>query len=183
MVKPLGSMLTGVPGYLGAAILADGRAALVLDAAFVARAGAGRRGPAAAPLEVATGEAAIAAPHVLVVDDQFTVRELQRSILEAAGYPVETAKDGREAFLRLQQGGIEMVLTDIEMPEMTGLELLAAIRADPELQSLPVVIITSRGSDEDRRLGAEAGADAYVVKSEFDQQALLDTVRRLAVLR
>jgi two-component system chemotaxis sensor kinase CheA len=174
-----------VPGYLGAAILADGRAALVLDAAHVARAGAGRHSPApAADQPVVTGSgAAITPPRVLVVDDQFTVRELQRSILEAAGYPVETAKDGREGLERVRRGDIDLVLSDLEMPEMDGLEMLAAIRADPATESLPVVIVTSRGSEEDRRKGAEAGADAYVVKGEFDQQALLDTVRRLAVLR
>jgi two-component system chemotaxis sensor kinase CheA len=183
VVKPLGSMLAGVPGYLGAAILPDGRAALILDAAFVARAGAARHAPGPAPAAAGGGATAPEPPRVLVVDDQFTVRELQRSILEAAGYPVETAKDGREALDRIRRGGIELVLTDLEMPEMDGLALLAAIRADAEAGSLPVVIVTSRGSEEDRRLGAEAGADAYVVKSEFDQQTLLDTVRRLANLR
>ncbi|MFL5844050.1 MAG: response regulator [Solirubrobacteraceae bacterium] len=181
VVKPLGAMLSGVPGYLGAAILADGRAALVLDPSYVARAGATRRGaPAVATPAVAP---ATEPPRLLVVDDQFTVRELQRSILESAGYPVETAKDGQEALERLRRGGIDLVLSDLEMPIMNGLELLAAVRAEAELGSLPFVIVTSRGSEEDRQRGAEAGADAYVVKGEFDQQALLDTVRRLAVLR
>lgn len=184
VVKPLGAMLTGVPGYLGAAILPDGRAALVLDPAWIARAGAGRRGPvAAAATGALPGAGTVEPPRILVVDDQFTVRELQRSILEAAGFPVETARDGREALDRIRRGGIEMVLSDLEMPEMDGLELLAALRADPDTQSLPVVIVTSRGSEEDRRRGAEAGADAYVVKGEFDQRALLETVQRLAVLR
>lgn len=184
VVKPLGTMLSGVPGYLGAAILPDGTAALVLDPAYVARAGATRRPVAGARSAPATAPGASPEPpRLLVVDDQFTVRELQRSILEAAGYPVEIAKDGREALDRVRQGGIDLVLTDLEMPEMTGLELLTAIRQVPETASLPVVIITSRGDEEDRRRGAEAGADAYVVKSEFDQQALLDIVRRLAVLR
>ena len=183
VVKPLGSMLAGIPGYLGAAILPDGRAALVLDPAWVARAGAGRRGPAPVPIASAPDAGTAVAPRILVVDDQFTVRELQRSILEAAGFPVEIARDGREALDRVRLGGIEMVLTDVEMPEMDGLELLAAIRADEATRSLPVVLVTSRGSEEDRRRGAEAGADAYVVKGEFDQRALLETVQRLAVLR
>ena len=185
VVKPLGTLLSAVPGYLGAAILADGRAALVLDAAHVTREGAAglTAPPAAAQGEPATAAAATEAPRVLVVDDQFTVRELQRTILEAAGYPVETAKDGREALDRIRRGGIDLVLTDLEMPEMDGLELLAALRGDEATASLPVVIVTSRGTEEDRRRGAEAGADAYVVKAEFDQQTLLDTVRRLGVLR
>src|SRR5581483_6735815 len=175
-------MLGAIPGYLGAAILPDGRAALILDAAHVTREGGARRhrGPAeAAPATVAGAGAPTEPPRILVVDDQFTVRELQRSILEAAGYPVETAKDAREALDRIRRGGIDLVLTDLEMPEMDGLELLAAVRADEATASLPVVVVTSRGSEEDRRRGAAAGADAYVVKSEFDQRVLLDTVRRL----
>jgi two-component system chemotaxis sensor kinase CheA len=184
VVKPLGAMLSAVPGYLGAAILPDGAAALVLDPSYVARTGATRRGAVApAPAAAAATSAATEPPRILVVDDQFTVRELQRSILEAAGYPVETAKDGVEALDRLRRGGVDLVLSDLEMPAMDGLELLAAVRGDADLGSLPFVIVTSRGSEEDRQRGADAGADAYVVKGEFDQQALLDTVRRLAVLR
>jgi two-component system chemotaxis sensor kinase CheA len=117
---------------------------------------------------------------VLVVDDQFTVRELQRSILHASGYRVEVACDGREALDALgAEGDFDLVVTDLQMPEMDGLELLGAIRADPDHSSLPVVVVTSRGSEEDRKRGAEAGADAYIVKDAFDQQALLETVRRL----
>jgi two-component system chemotaxis sensor kinase CheA len=119
-------------------------------------------------------------PTVLIVEDSFTVRELQRSILEAAGYPVVTARDGGDALRAL--GGhpdVALVITDLEMPELDGLELTRAIRGDPERSSLPVVIVTSRGSDEDRRRGVEAGADAYMVKSDFNQQALLATVERL----
>jgi CheY-like chemotaxis protein len=117
---------------------------------------------------------------VLVVDDQFTVRELQRSILEAGGYRVSTATDGGDALGKLNgDPGIALVVTDVEMSEMDGIELLKAIRADASRASLPVIIVSSRGRDEDRRRGADAGADAYIVKGEFDQQTLLDTVRRL----
>jgi two-component system chemotaxis sensor kinase CheA len=117
---------------------------------------------------------------VLVVDDQFTVRELQRSILEAAGYEVATARDGREALAAVSRdASIELVVTDIEMPELDGYALLQSIRARDHNASLPVVIVTSQGSDEDRRRGAALGADAYIVKEEFNQQALLETVRRL----
>ena len=117
---------------------------------------------------------------MLVVEDSLTVRELQRSILEAAGYRVETARDGREALERLgRDETIELVLTDVDMPEMNGLELTAAIRVHPTYSALPVIVVTSRGEDEDRRRGIEAGADAYMVKRGFDQQALLETVERL----
>jgi two-component system chemotaxis sensor kinase CheA len=100
--------------------------------------------------------------------------------LRASGYRVEVACDGREALDALNtKEPFDLVVTDLQMPEMDGLALLAAIRADPEHSSLPVVIVTSRGSEEDRKRGAQAGADAYIVKDEFDQQALLETVERL----
>ena len=177
VVKPLGSLLDGVSGYLGAAILGDGAVILILDPAHLVR------GSARASAAVRVNDGALkasAAPRVLVVDDQFTVRELQRSILRASGYRVEVACDGREALDTLKaKDGFDLVVTDLQMPEMDGLQLLAAIRADPDRSSLPVVIVTSRGSEEDRRAGAQAGADAYIVKDEFDQQALLQTVERL----
>jgi two-component system, chemotaxis family, sensor kinase CheA len=117
---------------------------------------------------------------VLVVDDQFTVRELQRSILEAAGYRVETASDGHEALSRLAADPlIGLMVTDIDMPRMGGIELLRSLRGEPNSSSLPIVVVSSRGDDEDRRLGAEAGADGYIAKDEFNQQALLETVQRL----
>ena len=118
---------------------------------------------------------------MLVVDDQLSARELQRGILESAGYRVEVARDGREA-LRLvtELGDIELVLTDVQMPVMDGFELLEAIRADEARGSLPVVIVTTLGDEASRRRGAEAGADAYIVKDEFDQRTMLETIERLA---
>jgi len=173
VVKPLGPLLDGIGGYLGAAILGDGRVALLVEPSALAR---GRpdhlvRPAANRPAEV---------PRILVVEDSFTVRELQRSILETAGYQVVTARDGAEA-LRVfgRDPLIKLVITDLEMPELDGLELTRAIRADPARSSMPVVIITSHGSEEDQRRGIEAGADAYMAKRTFDQQALLATVERL----
>jgi len=177
VVKGLGPLLSRVPGYLGAAILGDGRVALILDPNHLVKSPGAVAGPAK-PITESEGPSVV--PKVLVVDDQFTVRELQRSILETAGYRVETASDGREALERFgADAEIDMVLTDLQMPEMDGLELLRAIRDDPDRGSVPVVIVTAEGSEDDRRRGAEEGADAYIVKAEFDQQALLDTVERL----
>jgi two-component system, chemotaxis family, sensor kinase CheA len=180
VVKPLSALLAGVPGYLGATILSDGAVVLVLDPAHLVR-----RAPRVPPgPQAGAGAGAVPAepraPKVLVVDDQFTVRELQRSILHASGYRVEVACDGREALDTLgAEDDFDIVVTDLQMPEMDGLELLGAIRADPDRSSLPVVVVTSRGSEEDRKRGVQAGADAYIVKDEFDQQALLETVGRL----
>jgi two-component system chemotaxis sensor kinase CheA len=173
VVKSMGPLLASVPAYLGAAICDDGGIALILDPAFVAR---GKSREAAEPLAPSKPPSS----KVLVVDDQFTVRELQRSILEAAGYRVETAPDGREALSKVnEEPGVDLVVTDVEMPEMSGIEFLRAIREHPRHVSLPVVVVTGRGSEDDRRVGVEAGADAYVVKDQFDQRALLETVERL----
>jgi two-component system, chemotaxis family, sensor kinase CheA len=173
VVKPLRPLLAAVRGYLGAAILGDGRIALLAEPAALTR-----DRPVTEPGPLQAGPAADR--KVLVVEDSFTVRELQRSILETAGYDTVTAREGREALQAISQHpGIALVVTDLEMPGLDGLGLTRAIRADPAHASLPVVIVTSHGSEEDRRKGIEAGADAYMTKRDFDQQALLATVERL----
>jgi two-component system, chemotaxis family, sensor kinase CheA len=179
VVKSLGPLLGRRRQYLGGAILSDGRVALVVDPA-VAVAGASAERPAVAAHANGASVQPAAAPKVLVVDDQFTVRELQRSILEAAGYRVATAGDGVAALQQLGGGAdIDLVVTDLEMPQMGGLELLRRVRGEPATASLPVVVVTSLTGEEDQRRGLEAGADAYVTKDRFDQRALLDTVERL----
>jgi len=172
LVKPLGPLLAGA-GYLGAAVLGDGRIALLAEPAALVR---GRSDAPAVVEPILLPDPA----KILVAEDSYTVRQLQRSILEAAGYRVVTARDGREA-LRIigRDAGIAMVITDLEMPGLDGLGLTRAIRADPARAALPVVIVTSLGSEEDQRKGIEAGADAYMAKHNFDQQALLATVERL----
>ena len=115
-----------------------------------------------------------------MVEDSFIVRELQRCVLESAGHNVVTASDSREALDALgKDEEIELVVTDMEMPRLGGLELTRAIRADERRSSLPVVMVTSRGSEEDRRLGMEAGVDAYIDKQGFQQSALLATIAQL----
>jgi two-component system, chemotaxis family, sensor kinase CheA len=174
VVKPLGPLLSGVGGYLGAAILGDGRVALLVEPSALAR------GRSESVVRPATTTPPAEVPRILVVEDSFTVRELQRSILETAGYRVVTARDGSDALRTLgRDPAIALVITDLEMPELDGLELTRAIRADPARSSLPVVIVTSHGSEEDQRKGIAAGADAYMAKRNFDQQALLATVERL----
>jgi two-component system chemotaxis sensor kinase CheA len=176
VVKPLGPVLADLSDYIGAAVLGDGRIALLVAAATLTKQAphaAGRQGPETAP-----GPAT--APKILVVEDSFSVRELQRSILETAGYPVVTARDGRDALAVLDRDSqIALVVTDIEMPGLDGIGLTKAIRASAARSSLPVVIVTSRGSDDDKRRGIEAGADAYMAKSGFDQQTLLAIVAPL----
>jgi two-component system, chemotaxis family, sensor kinase CheA len=173
-VKPLGPLLSVTVGYLGAAILGDGRIALLLEPGALIR---GFQAEAARPPPASP---AAAPAKVLVVEDSFTVRELQRSILEAVGYHVITARDGLEALRALdQEDDIALVMSDFEMPGLDGLQLTRTIRASPAHSTLPVVIVTSRASEDDRRRGIEAGADAYMAKQGFDQHTLLATVERL----
>jgi CheY-like chemotaxis protein len=116
---------------------------------------------------------------VLVVEDSVGVRELERVILEGAGYQVVTAVDGTEGAAQLTGDPADLVLSDVEMPGMDGYALTRQIRRTPGWEHVPVIIMTSRGSEDDQRAGLDAGASAYLLKSEFDQDQLVETVRRL----
>jgi two-component system chemotaxis sensor kinase CheA len=183
VVKGLGELIPRLPAVAGAGVQPDGSILLVLEAAGLIerarRMESGDRSQEAAS-GVAQGEAVTQrAASILVVDDALTVRELQRSIFENAGYRVRVAVNGEEALVEISHERPDLVLTDVQMPRMDGFELTEAIRKQPGLASLPVIILTSRGSDEDRRRGLECGADGYIVKSGFDQSALLSAVERL----
>jgi two-component system chemotaxis sensor kinase CheA len=186
VVKGFGELVPRLPAIAGAGIQPDGTILLVLEAAgLIERARRRALRGAALPEGVGPGGDAAEAPAqiqsaaILVVDDALTVRELQRSIFEHAGYRVRTAANGEEALERMAEEVPDLVLTDIEMPQMDGFQLTEAIRARPGFASVPVIILTSRGSEESRRRGLEVGADGYIVKSGFDQVALLSAVERL----
>jgi two-component system chemotaxis sensor kinase CheA len=174
VIKTLPEPLSRVRHIAGATILGSGQVAMLLSAADLMASveQAGRP-----PLEAtrADGEPS----SILVVEDSITTRTLEKNILEAAGYRVGVAADGAEAWGLLQSNGYGLVVSDIEMPEVDGFELIAKIRSDPRHRDLPVVLVTSRESREDRERGIEAGADAYIVKGAFDQDRLLETIRRL----
>ncbi len=117
---------------------------------------------------------------VLVVDDSITTRTLEKGILEASGYRVLLSVDGLDALSVLRGGAaIDLVVADIEMPRMDGFALLQAMKSEPRLASIPVVLMTSRAAPADVRRGLELGADAYVTKQKFDQRELLATIGQL----
>ena len=116
---------------------------------------------------------------ILVVDDALMVRELQRSILERGGYAVRTASDGAEALALLADQPADLVVTDLEMPNVDGFALTRSIRAHARLTNIPVLIVSSRASAEDHQRGLDAGADGYIVKTSFDEAGLLSAVSRL----
>jgi two-component system chemotaxis sensor kinase CheA len=116
---------------------------------------------------------------VMVVDDALIVRELQRSILERGGYSVRAASDGVEALAMLAEQPADLVVTDVEMPNLDGLTLIRTIRAHPRLANIPVLIVSSHASEDDHQLGLDAGADGYIVKTSFDEAGLLNAVSQL----
>jgi two-component system chemotaxis sensor kinase CheA len=118
-------------------------------------------------------------PLVLCVDDSFTTRTLVKSIVEAAGYRTKQAADGLEAWNILQTEPIQLVVTDVNMPRMDGFELTRTIRKNANTKDLPVILVTSLDSPEERAEGVEAGADAHIVKGALRQEDLLDTINRL----
>lgn len=176
LLKPLGKQLARVRNVSGATVLGSGMVVPVLNTAdlirSVQRSGGGRR-------LFSEAEEKKARRNVLVAEDSITSRTLLRNILSAAGFDVQTAVDGQEAWDFLAKGGFHIVVSDVEMPRMNGFELTEKIRSDPATADLPVVLVTSLESREDRERGADAGADAYIVKSGFDQGNLLDVLHRL----
>jgi two-component system, chemotaxis family, sensor kinase CheA len=116
---------------------------------------------------------------ILVADDSITTRTLEKHILENAGFEVHIAVDGQEAWERLPELKPDLVISDVEMPRCTGLELTARIKSDPRLRHLPVILLTSLAKPEQREAGLHAGADAYLVKSRFEQHELLRVIRGL----
>jgi CheY-like chemotaxis protein len=186
VVKELGGFLGRLPTVAGATIDGNGSVLLVLDVRELAvrQLAAGTTHAPAAPLRRTSGTPVPAPregtrPRILVVEDSVGVRELQRVILEGAGYDVITAVDGLDGAARLVGVPVDLVVSDVEMPGMDGFTLTRTIRSTAGWQDVPVVIMTSRGDEADQRAGLDAGASAYLLKSEFDQAELIDTVRRL----
>lgn len=181
VVHPLDARLGKVPGVAAASILEDGSPVLILDDADLTRSldellAEGRLSRIKAGQ--AHGEAK-GPKKVLVVDDSLTVREVERQLLAGRGYQAVTAVDGMEGLALAGLGGFDLIITDVDMPRMTGIELTRRIKADPALVRTPVMIVSYKDRPEDRLAGLEAGADYYLAKSGFRDEALLDAVRDL----
>lgn len=176
--RPLERGRGSLPYISGGALLPTGEAALVLNPIGLVAAGLGM----AETTEFALDEPAADRPtarRVLVVDDSITTRTLEQSVLEAAGYEVQTAVDGAAAWKLLQEQAFDLVVADVEMPRLDGFGLCEAIRASRRMRELPVILVTALESVEHRARGLEVGADAYLAKSSFDQDLLLETIRQL----
>ena len=175
-VQRLSWNLESVPGVAGSAVLDGGQVVLVLDVGSLTH---GASSVERVQQDRADAERRRQSRRILVVDDSMTSRTLIKNILGSAGFQTSTAVDGEEALSLLQDESFDLVVADVEMPKVDGLELTHRIRASQRLRDLPVVVVTSLGSESEKRRGAEAGASAYIVKGEFDQDLLVATVRSL----
>ena len=180
VVKGLGKRVLRARDAAGSVLLPDGKIALLLNAASLVRRAFGERATRSAVPAVAKSATR---KRVLLAEDSVTTRTLEKTILEAAGYEVIAVADGEEAWRRLQESGadadIDVVVSDVEMPRLDGLALTVAIRASKRFRELPVILVTAKSGVDERARGAEAGADAYLVKSSFDQALLLETLTQL----
>lgn len=177
VIKGLPRPFLRIRKVAGATILGSGEVVVILSAADLMRTGSG--GSVASLARLGAPEAAERPRSILVADDSFTTRTLIKSILESAGFDVRAATDGLDAWVQLQEFHPDVLVTDVNMPRLDGCELTARVRGDTRLKDLPVVLVTSLDSPQDRERGIQAGADAYIIKSTFDQESLLGTVRRL----
>lgn len=180
VVKSLGKQLSRVRNVAGATILGSGKVIMTLnptDLAKSARLAKGR--PTVVAQEGLARAKQVQRSAILVVDDSLTTRNLEKTILETAGYEVMVAADGVEALRILRSNSCDLVVSDLLMPRMDGFQLTATMRDDPNLKDVPVVLVTSLESREDKERGIQVGANAYFAKSAFDQAGLLETIERL----
>ena len=177
LVKGLGKLLHRVKNISGAAILDSGKVIPVLNITDLMKSairitGRNQGRPDEKKSVIKTGK-------ILVVEDSITSRTMLKNILETSGYKVVTAIDGLEGFTKARSGEFDLILSDVDMPVINGFELTAKIREDLRLNKLPVILLTSLESREDREHGIEVGADAYILKSSFDQGCLLEVIKKL----
>ena len=181
VVMPLDPRLGKVQDISSGALLDDGSVVLIVDVEDLLR--SVEKLLSTGSLERidrgSSGTRGVARQRILVVDDSLTVRELQRKLLGNRGYDVAVAVDGMDGWNALRDEDFDLLITDIDMPRMDGIELVTLLRRDQRLQSLPVMVVSYKDREEDRRRGLDAGADYYLAKASFHDDALLDAVVEL----
>jgi two-component system chemotaxis sensor kinase CheA len=172
LVSSLGQQLLNVQNVAGATIVGSGKVLPVLNVTDLMRSAVNMEAPMAPELESEVKS-------VLVAEDSITTRTMLKHILQSAGYKVTTAVDGAEALHLLEREGFDLLVSDVDMPRMNGLELISKIRSNKQISRLPVVLVTALNSIDDRERGLNAGADAYITKGGFEHNSLLDVVGKL----
>ena len=181
VVRPLDPRLGSVPHIAAAAIRADGAPVFVVDVDDLWRS-VKRALQEGKPLGMAHQRGTVtqhARRRILVVDDSITVREVERQLLIRRGYAVDVAVDGKEGYNALRAARYDLLVTDVDMPRMTGIELIRAVRKESRFEDLPIIIVSYKDREEDRRAGLEAGASAYLTKSSFHDESLIRMVEDL----
>ncbi|ATX82704.1 two-component system, chemotaxis family, sensor histidine kinase and response regulator WspE [Mariprofundus ferrinatatus] len=178
--KVLHPRLGKVKDISAAAVTADGSPLLIFDVSDLLRSvaklvGDGKLGRASH----GGASSKAVAKRILVVDDSLTVREVERKLLVSKGYEVEVAVDGMDGLNTVRSGAFDLVISDVDMPRMDGIEFVSHIKRDARLRDTPVIIVSYKESDEDRMRGLEAGADSYLTKSSFHDETLVETVEDL----
>jgi two-component system sensor histidine kinase and response regulator WspE len=178
VVKPLDPRLGKIAGISAAALREDGAPVLIVDLADLIR--SIEKITSSSQLSTVRSGAAdidrVRRKRVLVVEDSLTVRELERKLLAQHGYEVEVAVDGMDGWNAVRAGPFDLIVTDVDMPRMDGIELVTLIKGDPSLRSRPVMIVSYKDREEDRRRGLDAGADYYLAKGSFHDEALVQAV-------
>lgn len=170
-VRRLDPRLGKIPGVSAASLDENGCPLLILDMEDLIQTAAGN--PATTGTSVQDN---LLAPHILVVDDSHTVREMERRLLVRSGYTVSTAQNGQEAWNLLRLNEYDLLISDVDMPQMNGIELVTRVRANPRLGRMPVIILSYKDRGEDRKRGLDAGADFYLTKGSFDNGTFLQAV-------
>ncbi len=174
-VRRLDQRLGKIPGVSAATLDENGLPLLILDVEDLIQTAKDRVVSIATPSHTATQ-----APHILVVDDSHTVREMERRTLVRAGYTVTTAQNGQEAWNLLRLNDYDLLISDVDMPQMNGIELVTKVRKHPRMARMPIIILSYKDREEDRRRGLDAGADFYLTKGSFQndsfQQAVVDLI-------
>jgi two-component system chemotaxis sensor kinase CheA len=178
VIKSLYPPLAHIPGIVGATLSTTGDVIIVLDhVEILKRANMMQRTERI--LKKTTTDEIKEIPHILVVDDSITTRTLEKNILENHHFKVTTAINGKEALNLLNKGSFSLIITDINMPVMDGFTLTEHIKKSQQLKDIPVIIVTSLGSDVEKQRGIEVGANAYIVKNAFESDELLKIVEQL----
>lgn len=177
LFKGLGNQLSRVRNIYGATVLGNRKVVPILNVTDLMKSAVHKR-PMAAGVAVREEKAEAEKISVLVAEDSITSRMLLKTILESAGYQVKTVVDGLEALTELKEGEYDLLVSDVDMPRMNGFVLTEKIRDDKKLGDLPVILVTALHSREDRERGIDVGANAYIVKSSFDQSNLLEVIKK-----
>ena len=177
VLKPQSKLLRRIPNISGATILGSGEVCMILNPPDLLH--SLRKGNWRDISQSRSVESVARKPKLLLVEDSIIIRTQMQRLLKGGGYDVTIAVDGLDGLNKVKEGDFDAIVSDVEMPRMTGLELAANLRQDKQYENLPIILVTTLALPEDKRRGADAGANAYLTKGDFDQNLLLDTLNQL----